>query len=145
MGINFQQTSLSNYLLCWSAITVKNEAHRTIIQTLPIVICWNLWKNICSAKYGGKKSSVYKEIRVTRVIWKLPPPNRYKLNTDGSALHNPGKIGGGGILRDEQGIIIYAFVVPFGVGTNNQAEVQAACFYSSLEDTQVYTGITAAC
>ncbi|KAH0660311.1 hypothetical protein KY289_029059 [Solanum tuberosum] len=71
-------------------------------------------------------------------MWKTPPCTRYKLNTDGSALHNPGKIGGGGILRDDQGSIVYAFAVPFGEGTNNQAEVQAVCFgcYSLLEDTQ---------
>ncbi|XP_049378369.1 uncharacterized protein LOC125843198 [Solanum stenotomum] len=68
------------------------------------------------------------EIRITLVMWKTPPINKYKLNTDGSALHNPGKIGGGGILRDDQGVIIYAFVVPFGEGTNNQAEMQAACY-----------------
>jgi len=68
------------------------------------------------------------ETRVTLVMWKTPPPNRYKLNMDGSALHNPGKIGGGGILRDEQGIIIFAFAIPLGEGTNNQAEVQAACY-----------------
>ncbi|WMV30187.1 hypothetical protein MTR67_023572 [Solanum verrucosum] len=63
------------------------------------------------------------DIRITLVMWKTPPMNKYKLNTDGSALQNPGKIGGGGILRDDQGVSIYAFVVPFGEGTNNQAEV----------------------
>ncbi|WMV41212.1 hypothetical protein MTR67_034597 [Solanum verrucosum] len=61
-------------------------------------------------------------------MWKTPPTNKYKLNTDGSALHNSEKIGGRGILRDDQGVIIYAFVVPFGEGTNNQAEVHAACY-----------------
>ncbi|KAK4706537.1 hypothetical protein R3W88_033904 [Solanum pinnatisectum] len=65
------------------------------------------------------------EVRVTSVIWKSPPSTRYKLNTDGSALHNPGKIGGGGILRNEHGDMIYAFAIPLGEGTNNQAEVQA--------------------
>ncbi|WMV25368.1 hypothetical protein MTR67_018753 [Solanum verrucosum] len=61
-------------------------------------------------------------------MWKTPPRITYKLNTDGSALHNSRKIGGGGILRDDQGSIVYVFVVPLGEGTNNQAEVQAACF-----------------
>lgn len=51
-----------------------------------------------------------------------------KLNTDGSALDNPRKIGGGGILRDYQGKMIYAFVIPLGIGTNNQAEIQATTF-----------------
>ncbi|WMV08266.1 hypothetical protein MTR67_001651 [Solanum verrucosum] len=123
----------------WKFFAGKNVAHTTIIKTLPIVICWNLWKNRCSAKYGGKLPGSWPEvvdciancnqdIRITLVMWKTPPTNKYKLNTDGSALHNPGKIGGGGILRDDQGVIIYAFVFPFGEGTNNQAEVQAACY-----------------
>ncbi|KAH0655393.1 hypothetical protein KY285_030275 [Solanum tuberosum] len=145
----------------WRGITGKNEAHNTILQTLPIVICWNLWKNRCSSKYGGKKSSILRfkylvlkdmllilnsvfpyldwpviwpevvdcaekcqqDIRITLIMWKTPPPSRYKLNMDGSALHNPGKIGGGGILRDDHGVIIFAFAIPLGEGTNNQAEV----------------------
>ncbi|KAK4733754.1 hypothetical protein R3W88_008015 [Solanum pinnatisectum] len=65
-------------------------------------------------------------VRVTSVIWKTPSTNRYKLNTDGTALLNPEKIGGGGILRNEHGDMIYAFAIPLGEGTNNQAEAQAA-------------------
>lgn len=68
------------------------------------------------------------EIRITTVTWTKPPTDTHKLNTDGSALTNPGKIGGGGILRDAQGNLIYAFAVPLGNGTNNQAEIQAATF-----------------
>ncbi|KAK4707372.1 hypothetical protein R3W88_033061 [Solanum pinnatisectum] len=67
------------------------------------------------------------DVKVTSIIWKTPHTNRYKLNTDGSALHNLGKNGGGGgILRNEVGDIIYAFVMPLWEGTNNQAEIQAA-------------------
>ncbi|WMV50118.1 hypothetical protein MTR67_043503 [Solanum verrucosum] len=69
------------------------------------------------------------ELRVTLVTWKTPPCNKYKLNTDGSALYNPEKIGGGGILRDDQGSLVYAFVVPLGEGTNNQAEIQCVHTY----------------
>lgn len=43
-----------------------------------------------------------------------------------SLLNNPGKIGGGGILRYHQGNVIYAFTTPFGFGTNKQAKIQAA-------------------
>ncbi|KAH0655402.1 hypothetical protein KY285_030284 [Solanum tuberosum] len=94
MGLQLQQHSLHNQILCWSGVTGKNTTHTMIIHILPIVICWNLWKNRCSAKYGGKTSNIHKEIRVTLVMWKTPPRTRYKLNKDGSALHNPGKIGG---------------------------------------------------
>ncbi|KAG5605803.1 hypothetical protein H5410_027295 [Solanum commersonii] len=58
-------------------------------------------------------------------MWKTPPINKYKLNTDDSDLHNLEKIGRGGILRDDQGVLIYAFALPFGEGTNNQADVEA--------------------
>ncbi|XP_055826390.1 uncharacterized protein LOC129894767 [Solanum dulcamara] len=66
------------------------------------------------------------DTKVIKVVWIRPPPSIVKLNTDGSALDNPGKIGAGGILRDHKGNLIYAFATPLGHGTNNQAEVQAA-------------------
>lgn len=68
------------------------------------------------------------ETKVKIVTWKPPTTTKYKLNTDCSTLNNPGKSGGGGILRNEYGNILYAFSVPFGEGTNNQAEVQAASY-----------------
>ncbi|KAH0655537.1 hypothetical protein KY285_030419 [Solanum tuberosum] len=39
------------------------------------------------------------ENMVRIVKWEKPSQPLLKLNTDGSALSNPGKIGGGGILR----------------------------------------------
>ncbi|KAG5629990.1 hypothetical protein H5410_001707, partial [Solanum commersonii] len=62
------------------------------------------------------------ELRVWKVNWERPPPNTFQLNTDGSALSNLGKIGGGGIFRDSQGDMIYAYTVSLGTGTNNLAE-----------------------
>jgi len=80
MGMTYQQTSLIDYLLHWSGITGKNEAHKTIIQTLPIVICWNLWKNRCSAKYGGKKSSILRVKYLTLGVSQInsSPPHTLK-------------------------------------------------------------------
>lgn len=42
-----------------------------------------------------------------------------KLNTDGNALENLGRIGGGGILRNSNREMIYAYATPLGFGTNN--------------------------
>ncbi|KAK4707369.1 hypothetical protein R3W88_033058 [Solanum pinnatisectum] len=67
MEANSQQTSLSNRLLNWWEIQGENEAHKTLVQTVPIVVCWNLWKNRCLAKYGAKKSS---SSRVKYIIFK---------------------------------------------------------------------------
>ncbi|XP_015164021.1 uncharacterized protein [Solanum tuberosum] len=59
----------------------------------------------------------------------MKPPNvLFKLNANGSALDNPGSIGAGGILRNSNGDLIFAYYVPLGHGTNNQAEVEAAVF-----------------
>lgn len=49
------------------------------------------------------------ETKIIPLSWDRPHSSIYKLNTDGSALSNPGKIGGGGILRNDQGKMIYAF------------------------------------
>ncbi|KAM3344039.1 hypothetical protein P3S68_026130 [Capsicum galapagoense] len=62
----------------------------------------------------------------TPVYWSKPPSNMVKLNSDGSALTNPGKIGAGGIIRDHNRDLIYAYATPLGQGTNNQAEVESA-------------------
>ncbi|WMV30202.1 hypothetical protein MTR67_023587 [Solanum verrucosum] len=95
-----------------------------LLNTVFPYICWPAqWTEVVDLIASCKH-----DVKVTSVIWKTPPPNSYKLNTDGSALQNPGKIGGGGILRDEQGKIIYAFALPLGEGTNNQAETQAASY-----------------
>ena len=68
------------------------------------------------------------QYKITMVRWNTPNEGKYKLNTDGSALQESGKIGGGGILRDQQGKLIYAFSVPFVFGTNNIAELKAALY-----------------
>ncbi|WMV13671.1 hypothetical protein MTR67_007056 [Solanum verrucosum] len=166
LGIIHNPRPLNNLLMSWWGMAAKNEVHKLIIQTLPISICWNLWKNRCSVKYGQKKSNVARvkymifkdtfqllmitypycswpnnwedminevekcsqDIRIITVSWQSPPSPLLKLNTDGSALHNPGKIGGGGILRDFNRNMIYAFTIPLGIGTNNQAETQAAAY-----------------
>lgn len=62
------------------------------------------------------------------VSWNKQLLGNYKLNTDGSTLHESGKAGGGGIQRDDLGKIIYAFSIPFGITTNNIAELKAALY-----------------
>lgn len=62
----------------------------------------------------------------TKVTWHKPNNGFVKVNTDGSAMTNPGKIGGGVIIRDHQGQLIYAMAIPLGEGTNNYAKTEAA-------------------
>ncbi|KAK4344256.1 hypothetical protein RND71_037350 [Anisodus tanguticus] len=88
----------------------------------PYVHWHSSWVDICS-----RVEICSHEINITRVCWTRPDLGIAKLNTDGSSFGNPGKIGAGGILRDSYGELIYAFAASLGDGTNNQAELEAAC------------------
>ncbi|XP_055814558.1 uncharacterized protein LOC129884254 [Solanum dulcamara] len=70
----------------------------------------------------------YQDTKVTPVCWTKTPDHLVKLNTDGSALSNPGNIGGGGILRNASSELIFAYAIPLGAGTYNQAEIKVAIF-----------------
>ncbi|XP_049399716.1 uncharacterized protein LOC125863741 [Solanum stenotomum] len=165
-GISRDHSSITQLIIQWWSAKYNNEAHKLLLQATPLLICWNLWKNRCASKYGGKSSNIsrvkyaiykdnyklmctnfpqikwpsnWKELiqlgescshdtKVTLVKWIKPPDSWVKINTDGSALNNPGRIGAGGILRDQMGAMLLAFATPLGEGTNNQAEIGAAFF-----------------
>ncbi|XP_075079807.1 uncharacterized protein LOC142165071 [Nicotiana tabacum] len=48
------------------------------------------------------------------------------INSNGSALANPGKIGAGVIIRNHHGQFTHVVAIPLGEGTNNYAEIEAA-------------------
>lgn len=60
------------------------------------------------------------------VVWAPPKNDVIKLNTDGVSRGNPGVAAGGGIFRDLNGNIIYAFGNFYGEETNMMAEARAA-------------------
>ena len=50
--------------------------------------------------------------------WSKPPEGWYKLNSDGASCGNPGKAGGGGLIRDCNGSWFKGFVrsIRFAIG-----------------------------
>ncbi|KAK6791450.1 hypothetical protein RDI58_010531 [Solanum bulbocastanum] len=58
LGIQTDPLPLRNTIMRWWNTNHNNKAHKLILQSTPIFICWNLWKNRCSKKYGGKQSSI---------------------------------------------------------------------------------------
>lgn len=164
VGIQTENLPLRIFLMKWWMLKTCNSVQKLILDTLPIIICWNLWKNRCSAKYGAKKSSLTRVLysinseinlllrsnfpdiqwpfnwgelysfienikhhtTITQVTWNKPNIGYVKINSDGSAMTNPGKIGGGVIIRDHHGNFIHAMAFPLGEGTNNYAETEAA-------------------
>ena len=75
------------------------------------------------------------------VAWTRPLDQWIKINTDGKALKNPGKIGAGGILRDHTGKILMVYTSPLGEGSSNQAEIGAAIFGMTCTFEQGYRKI----
>lgn len=54
------------------------------------------------------------EIKIILVQWCKPPDLWVKLNSNCSSLGNPRLIGGGGIIRNSVGNMLFAYFVPFG-------------------------------
>ena len=62
---------------------------------------------------------------VVAVGWEKPPVGWAKLNSDGSALGNPGRAGGGGVIRDHNGKWLKGYARSFGSTNNCMAELWA--------------------
>lgn len=58
-------------------------------------------------------------------FWHPPPKGYLKLNIDGASKCNPRIAGYGGVLRDEEGNIIFIFHSHLGKATNNMDELMA--------------------
>ena len=68
-------------------------------------------------------SGVARNRRVIVVTWTKPPALHYKLNTDASVAN--GRASGGGVLRDSNGRLVFAFYKEFGEKGVLQAEALA--------------------
>lgn len=45
---------LHHYVMEWWGAQYKNVVHKIILHVIPIFIYWNLWKNMCGNKNGGR-------------------------------------------------------------------------------------------
>ncbi|CAA7399338.1 unnamed protein product [Spirodela intermedia] len=62
---------------------------------------------------------------IRSVRWTPPRVGQWKLNVDGASQGNPGPSGGGGILHDSTGCILFAFSNFYNIRTNTEAEAMA--------------------
>ncbi|WMV07272.1 hypothetical protein MTR67_000657, partial [Solanum verrucosum] len=65
-------------------------------------------------------------ISIVQVKWLKPSNNFVKINSDGSC--KDGCCGGGGMIRDHRGHLIFAYSLNLGHGTNNWAEAKALLY-----------------
>nr|XP_027127799.1 uncharacterized protein LOC113743944 [Coffea arabica] len=98
-------------------------------------------RNLFSLKYPGSSWALptwqlfYESLGSRRghvsfrlVKWLRPAMGELKLNTDGCSRGNPGRAGGGGVLRDGEGKFLFAFSTFTGSCSSIQAEARALLF-----------------
>ncbi|KAK4707011.1 hypothetical protein R3W88_033425 [Solanum pinnatisectum] len=128
-GINQDHTNLTSLIMRWWSTKYNNEYavykdnYKLLATIFPYIKWFSNWRELIK-----QVEKCFHDIKIHKVQWQRPPEQWVKLNTDGSALSNTGRIGAGGIIRDHRGEMILAFATPLGEGTNNQAEVRAAIF-----------------
>ncbi|EOY13798.1 Uncharacterized protein TCM_032444 [Theobroma cacao] len=59
--------------------------------------------------------------------WQILPSGVLKCNIDGTSSGNPGEVGIGGPLRDENGDVLLLFSLSIGIMDANSAEFKALC------------------
>ncbi|XP_019264570.1 PREDICTED: uncharacterized protein LOC109242178 [Nicotiana attenuata] len=124
VGVQTEQIPLRLLLMKWWCLKSHNEVQNSFFTPFP---------SSSVGTFGRTDAELYPLIErlehqtlSTQVIWEKPIPGFVKINSDGSALTNPGKIGAGVIVRDHDCTFIHAIAAPIGEGTNNYAETEAA-------------------
>lgn len=64
-----------------------------------------------------------KKKKVQILKWMCVAQDFANLNFDGNNFGNPGRSGGGGILRDAEGHMIFTFVKYYSISSNNIAKI----------------------
>ncbi|PHT28299.1 hypothetical protein CQW23_32114 [Capsicum baccatum] len=55
MGIKYQSKPVRSFLNDWWENNGRNAIQKMMIQVVPIVICWQIWRTRCSCRYGTQK------------------------------------------------------------------------------------------
>ena len=115
--------------------------------TLFLYTVWSLWRNRNSVVFENSvPNSTLEKICLSQakefhfcvskvnqaapriwipIKWSKPPHGWCKLNTDGASFGNPGKAGGGGLIRDSEGRWLKGFSRAIGHTTSVVAELWA--------------------
>ena len=144
----FFQMTLQDWLRCNATKNVVILPYQIPWHVYFPFPCWNIWLarngRIFSDQSRSQHNIIYSSVQATmefyylastarrtqvklprNIHWHVSPNPFIKINTNGSALGNPGIAGDGGILRDHLGQWISGFSLHVGLATNNMAELVA--------------------
>ncbi|KAL4620119.1 hypothetical protein ACB092_06G130400 [Castanea dentata] len=167
MGINPSNRFYEDNLLLWLEMNCKDGSHKVRHHppwkiVFPFAI-WCIWKGRNNFVFWNRsvQSNIHHDIifrasefqhcilnanrlgskTVVRVRWETPQVGWVWLNTDGSAAGNPGRVGRGGILQDDQGRWIASFSRNIGLSTSFMAELWTLCDGLSLCHNLNYSAV----
>ncbi|KAH6776357.1 hypothetical protein C2S52_013918 [Perilla frutescens var. hirtella] len=86
----------------------------------------NTMEDLSILRAVGVKGRIQHPKVIKTVIWKPPPRGWVKINTDGSAVSEPGNLACGGIFQNHMGSVIACFHENLGVGFVYEAELWGA-------------------
>lgn len=98
----------------WVGVLSKNMTDMNHLNESNVQILNNL-----EVPIANKKNKAMQVVR-----WLKSRQGHLKINLDRSSFGNPGPVGGGGILRDCTGSLIFGFSNFFGLCSNNEAELR---------------------
>lgn len=58
-AVKFSQGHVRHVLMNWWIAKANNEVHSTLLQCVPSVVCWDIWKSRCAAMFENKKMSAW--------------------------------------------------------------------------------------
>ncbi|MQM11694.1 hypothetical protein Taro_044603 [Colocasia esculenta] len=94
-------------------MTAKHIINRTMLSIRAICISFKFQKVpqpwLAALRQTEHGMEELKSRTPTIVRWITPPSGRLKLNVDGAFMRTSGTVGGGGILRDHEGNMCWAF------------------------------------
>ncbi|XP_030958826.1 uncharacterized protein LOC115980745 [Quercus lobata] len=121
-------------LLTNSGRSCKCPIAPKIHSLFPLMLGWKsivmmIWRKCIQAGAEffaiGFASKIKQQKSIVPVGWEKPPRGWLKLNTDGSAMRNPERAGGGGLIRDHDGDWLKGFARGLGFTNSALAELWA--------------------
>ena len=136
----FSPSIVKDWIKLWSHSSLQTPSQFLLWKDVFPIICWTIWsarnkvvfeglgfnhqqimhcvKSLAIELHFSLPQQVDKLVKTSSFIgWTPPPFGFFKLNTDGSALGNPGIASVGDLIRDSDGRWIRGF--PHSIGTTN--------------------------
>ncbi|MQM13742.1 hypothetical protein Taro_046668 [Colocasia esculenta] len=116
-------------------MSAKHIINRSMLSIRAICTSFNFqkipqpWLASLHQNASGKENL---KTRIPSIVrWLTPPPRRLKLNVDGAFKMTSGEAGGGGILRDHEGNMCWAFALAYH-GLNSSLAIEALALGDGL-------------